>query len=294
MNLMRIKYFVEVARCGSFSKAAQTLYVSQPNLSRQVALMEQEVGFELFRRSGKNIHLTHAGEYLYTQFREILAMTEQAIAHAEAISRHDGERLSIGVLDGQEMGQFMSQRVRELQERRPNLDIRIERNSFRSLRQGLDRGEYDVILTMDFELGGHPEWDSRVLIKQHGAMVISCRHPLAERTELAMTDFRDEPFVVISREESPGGYELLIRQCARCGFTPRIVRETSNTENTFLCVELGVGVAMLDRNTRLEQNSNLRVISMPDSLGTSLVAVWHRDNHNPMVSAFVEAFTGES
>ena len=51
MNLMRIKYFVEVAKWGSFSKAAQMLYVSQPNLSRQIALMEQEVGFELFQSS---------------------------------------------------------------------------------------------------------------------------------------------------------------------------------------------------------------------------------------------------
>ena len=71
MNLMRIKYFVEVAKWGSFSKAAQTLYVSQPNLSRQIALMEQEVGFELFQRSGKRIQLTRAGEYLYSQLREV-------------------------------------------------------------------------------------------------------------------------------------------------------------------------------------------------------------------------------
>lgn len=293
MNLMRIKYFVEVAKWGSFSKAAQTLYVSQPNLSRQVALMEQEVGFELFRRSGKSIHLTRAGEYLYNQFREILSMTEHAIANAEVISRRETDSLSIGVLDGQDTGLFISERIANLRGRHPSLDLQLERNSFRNLRQGLDRGTYDVILTLEFELEGHPEWNNRVLFQQPGAIVISRRHPLAERQELSIADFRDEPFVSISREESPGGYELLMRQCALYGFTPNVVREASNLESLFLCVEMGVGVAMLDRNTRLERNSALRIISVPGSRAAGLVAVWHRENTNPMVPALIEALAGE-
>lgn len=52
MNLTRIQYFVEVARRENFSQAAKALYVSQPNLSKQVALMEQELGFDLFRGWG--------------------------------------------------------------------------------------------------------------------------------------------------------------------------------------------------------------------------------------------------
>lgn len=291
MNLMRVKYFVEVAKWGSFSKAAQMLYVSQPNLSRQIALMEQEVGFPLFIRSGKSIHLTRAGEYLYSQFRDLPEMTERAIAHAEAISRKDECSISIGVLEGQDVNAFLSERINKLQQDEPNLLVELERNSFRNLRQGLDRGSYDVLFTLEFELEGRDDWESVILFQQPGAIVLSRSHPLADRDDLTIEDFRNEPFVAISRENSPGGYNLLLKQCAECGFTPNIVRETATTESLFLCVEMGIGVAILDRNTRLERNTALRIIDIPGSRAAGLAAVWRKDNRNPMVPALIEMLT---
>ena len=291
MNLMRIKYFVEVAKWGSFSKAAQMLYVSQPNLSRQIALMEQEVGFQLFQRSGKTIQLTRAGEYLYGQFRDLPEMTERAISHAEAISRRDMGSLSIGVLEGQDVNAFLSERINSLRESDPNLVIEMERNSFRNLRQGLERGTYDVLFTLEFELNGRDDWDSCMLFSQPGAIAISRAHPLAGQERLTIEDFRYEPFVAISREDSPGGFNLLLDQCGKCGFVPNIVRETSTLESLFLCVEMGVGVAILDRNTRLERNDAVRLITIPGSQAAGLVAVWRKDNTNPMVPALISALT---
>ena len=291
MNLMRIKYFVEVAKWGSFSKAAQMLYVSQPNLSRQIALMEQEVGFELFHRTGKTIQLTRAGEYLYGQFRDLPEFAERAIAHAETISRREESSISIGVLEGQDVNAFLSDRINSLREQEPNLLVELERNSFRNLRQGLDRGAYDVLFTLEFELEGRDDWDSVILFQQPGAIVLSRSHPLAGRDDLTIEDFRNEPFVAISRENSPGGYDLLLKQCAECGFTPNIVRETATTESLFLCVEMGMGVAILDRNTRLERNNALRIIDIPGSRAAGLVAGWRKDNRNPMVPALIQALT---
>ena len=291
MNLMRIKYFVEVAKWSSFSKAAQMLYVSQPNLSRQIALMEQEVGFELFHRTGKTIQLTRAGEYLYGQFRDLPEFAERAIAHAEAISRREESSISIGVLEGQDVNAFLSGRINSLREQEPKLLVELERNSFRNLRQGLDRGTYDVLFTLEFELEGRDDWESVILFQQPGAIVLSRSHPLADRDNLTIEDFRNEPFVAISRENSPGGYDLLLKQCAECGFTPNIVRETATTESLFLCVEMGMGVAILDRNTRLERNTALRIIDIPGSRAAGLAAVWRKDNRNPMVPALIEALT---
>lgn len=288
MNLMRIKYFVEVAKWNSFSKAAQMLYVSQPNLSRQVALMEQEVGFELFHRTGKSIQLTRAGEYLYEQLKDISEKAELAITNAEAISRRESCSLSIGVLEGQDTGKLLSNHIEELRLQNPRVSIEVERNNFRALRQGLDRGIYDVLLTMEFELEGQEDWDSLILFHEPGAVVLSRNHPLAGRDDLTLADFREEPFVVISREVSPGGYNLLLKQCGTAGFVPRIVRETSNLESLFLCIEMGLGVALLDRNTRLEHSDNMKIVSMPGSHSSGLTLAWKRENSNPMVRTLVE------
>ena len=291
MNLTRIQYFIEVAKLENFSKAAQALYVSQPNLSKQVGLMEQELGFDLFRRVGKNVQLTRAGQYLYEQLKDLPEYTARAIAHAEALSRGEEGKLSVGVLEGQDVNFSLSGGIAQMQERCPGVAIEMERNSFRNLRLGLDRGTYDVLFTLEFELRGKEEWDSLVLFRQPGAIAISRSHPLAGKEKLTIDDFREEPFVAISREDSPGGYDLLLEQCARCGFTPHIVRETSTLESLLLCVEMGVGVALLDRNTRLERNDAVRLITVPDSAAAGLVAVWRRDNQNPMIPRLVEALS---
>lgn len=288
MNLTRIQYFVEVARQESFSKAAQSLYVSQPNLSKQIALMEQELGYSLFRRAGKNIQLTRAGQYLYEQWKELPADIARAIGHGEALSRGDEGSLSIGVAEGQDVNFFLSSCIARLREHCPGVVIEMERNNFRNLRQGLDRGTYDVLLTLEFETEGRDDWESRVLFSQPGALAISRSHPLASRDDLTVDDLRDEPFVAISREDSPGGYDLLIRQCANCGFVPNIVRQTSTTESLFLCVEMGVGVAILDRNTRLEHTDAVRMITIPDSRAAGLVAVWRKEDRNPIVRKLAE------
>ena len=291
MNLTRIQYFIEVAKLENFSKAAQALYVSQPNLSKQVGLMEQELGFDLFRRVGKNVQLTRAGQYLYEQLKDLPEYTARAIAHAEALSRVEEGKLSIGVLEGQDVNFSLSGGIAQMQERCPGVAIEMERNSFRNLRLGLDRGTYDVLFTLEFELRGKEEWDSLVLFRQPGAIAISRSHPLAGKEKLTIDDFREEPFVAISREDSPGGYDLLLEQCARSGFTPHIVRETSTLESLLLCVEMGVGVALLDRNTRLERNDAVRLITVPDSAAAGLVAVWRRDNQNPMIPRLVESLS---
>ena len=290
MNLTRIRYFVETARLENVSRAAQALYVTQPNLSRQLGLMEQELGFELFRRAGKGIRLTPAGAYLYEQLKDVPDRVDQAVAQAEAISRRERGSLSIGVLEGQDVSQFLSRQLARLRERYPGMSVELERNSFRNLRQGLDRGSYDMIFTLAFELEGRDDWEWATVFQQPGAIFISRANPLAARESITMEDLREEPFVAISREESPGGYRLLLRQCAASGFEPNIVRETGSMESLLLCVEMGLGVAMLDRCTRLERSDAIRIYTMPDSPAAGLMAVWDRSNRNPMIRRLVEAF----
>lgn len=288
MNLTRIQYFVEVAKRENFSQAAKALYVSQPNLSKQISLMEQELGFDLFRRVGKSVHLTQAGQYLYEQFKDLPEFTAQAIAHAHALSRGDVGNLSVGILEGQDVNIAMSRSLARLRKKFPDVVVELERNSFRNLRNGLDNCRFDVIITLGFEVEGHRDWAYQSLREQQGAIAVNRDHPLAGKENLTLGDLKNEPFVAISKEESPGGYDQLLIQCASFGFYPNIVREASTLESLLLCVETGIGVALIDRNTRLENDESVRIVTIPESARSDVVAVWQADNFNPMVRHLVD------
>ena len=130
MNVTKIKYFVEVARCSSFSEAARRLYTAQPNISKQIAQLEQELGFPLFIRDKRSVHLTAAGRLLYDRLKDFPDELEALIEQAKALSRREESHLSIGILEGQEVRPQLLYRLNLAKELHPNLELEVERNSF--------------------------------------------------------------------------------------------------------------------------------------------------------------------
>lgn len=292
MNTVKLRYFIEVARRGSFSEAARRLYTAQPNLSKQIAQMEQELGFALFVRTRRSVKLTPAGEFLYEKLKDLPDQLDEVFEQARALARRGEGAISIGVLEGQDVNQVLSRRLSAVSAIYPQMQISLERNSYQNLRSGLSSGHYDLIITLDFDVEDEPELQTRVLYKKAPAIVMQKTHPLAQKQALTLDDLKDENFVVISRQESPGGYQRLMDSCAAMGFTPKIVREPRSLESLLLCVEMGMGIAMLDQNTRLELSPY--IITIPQNAPPmAVVAAVMRNEQRPLVRNVVELLTRE-
>lgn len=174
----------------------------------------------------------------------------------------------------------------------PQPGIRLERNGFSNLRNGLLSSHYDLIITLLFEVDSIRGAQHAELLSQHGVIAISRHNPKASLSRLSLEMLADENFVSISPEESPAGYTLLIEECNRAGFTPRIVRCLSSLESLLLCVEAGIGVATLDPNTRLDRSKEVRTIPIPDSSPAHVCAVWLKTNSNPIIRDLVYSLQG--
>lgn len=288
MNLTRIKYFVEAARSASFSEAARRLFTTQPNFSRQISAMEEELGVKLFQRAGKLSKLTPAGQYLYGQLRDIPDITDHAFEQVRAF-RH-GEQVCIGILEGVDISSRLTSGLSALQKDYPELEFRLERNHFKLLRSGLANFNYDLILTLAFELESIENADYVSLVQQQGSIGMNIDHPKARLARPTLFDFRNEDFICISPEESPGGYRLLLDTCARAGFTPRIVRQMHSSESLILGVETGLGVTILDRHTsRLLSSPRVRLADLDESYNADLIAVWRSDTRSPLIPKIAAA-----
>ncbi len=292
MNLTKIRYFLAVARYGSFSEAARCLYTAQPNLSKQIAQMEQELGFALFTRNRRSVKLTPAGAYLYDQLKDLPDRMDEIFDHARSLARKGEGSLSIGVLEGQDVNQMLSQRLNAVSRRYPQLQVTLERNSYSNLRSGLRSGHYDLIITLDFDVEDEPDFVSRDMYRKQPAIAMYKTHPLAKKEALTLYDLKDENFVVISRQESPGGYDRLMKSCAAMGFQPHIVREPRSLESLLLCVEMGVGIALLDQNTRLELSPYIVTIPQ-EAPPMAVVAVAMEEEQSPIIKSVMKLLTEE-
>ena len=86
MELRHLRYFVAVAEEENFSRAGLKLHITQPGVSRQIRDLEQEIGFQLFKRSAKSVRLTEAGAVFLTEARAVLQRAAEAVEKARAVA----------------------------------------------------------------------------------------------------------------------------------------------------------------------------------------------------------------
>jgi len=289
MDLTKLKYFTTAAECGNFSETARRLYTSQPNISKQISSLETEINAKLFFRDRHSVRLTRAGEFLYRQTKDLPAELDRIFETRRALARGDTGDLTIGVLAGQRLGTDVIRRFQKFTSLYPDVRFTLERAGFSELMSSLDALRFDMILTFSFDVPGRDDLIvESILEKQQPALFVSRMSPLAE-----LEDFSCAPYVVISPQESYGGYEQLIHSCRQRGFEPNIVRLADSLDSLLFYVETGVGVAVLDRNTRLETDQNIRVIPMDDADSPSFVAVWSSRNTNPNIRRLADCLRAE-
>lgn len=287
MNFTNLRYFIEVARYKSFSEAARQLYSSQPNLSKQIGLLEAELGFKLFTRVNRTVALTPAGQYLFDTLKNIPDQITKATERAKVIGRDKSGRLSIGILEGQHLNSFLPNAIGQYQKTMAALEFELECSGFRQLRRGLESCQYDMIITISIELGGFSEAVcSAKLIDQYAGIAVSAKRHISLEDHRIFSDFKNERFITVSPEESPRIFERFMKLGAYCGFTPEIARKVSSLESLLLCVEMDLGVAIVDRDAALDKSYAINVLPISDGRPEDIVAVWREDNANANLTAF--------
>ncbi|NTV90771.1 MAG: LysR family transcriptional regulator [Clostridiales bacterium] len=285
ISLLQINYFLELARHLNFTEAAKSLYVSQPSLSKQIALFEKEIGIQLFFRTKRSVRLTPAGAVLLKELSGINEHMENAIMKAKQPNIGENSTLSIGFLEAMDTGSFLPRLIREFTEKYPGVELSFERHSFKALREKLINGALDIIFTISFEIDDTMGVLYDMVYKTNSSIVMSSAHPMAARESLSLSELSNENFIFISRDESPKGFDSEVNCCNRYGFTPRIVKQVPNIESILLNVESGLGVALFDSSIRLYNKDAFKLFKVDDDF-IGIVMAWKKENLNPAIPLF--------
>ena len=293
ITLLQIEYFFAVARHLNFTEAAKSLYVSQPSLSKQIAILEDEIGIQLFFRTKRDVRLTAAGMVLLKEMGGVIEQIENAIEKSKKPDLGENSTVTIGCLDAMDMRTFLPTIIKKFKEKYPNVNLILERHSFKVLREKLINKTLDVIFTLSFELDDSLGILSDVVHKGNGYIVIDKSNPLANRNDLTLSDIKDENFVIISRDESPKGFDSIISLCRKNGFTPKIVKQLPNIESLLLCVESGIGIALLDSNIRMHNSDNIKGFKIEDNF-IEVIMAWKKENMNTAIPLFTNSVLAEA
>ena len=146
MNLKQFKYVLTLAYEGSFSKAAEVLNIKQPSLSQYIKKIEQEVGMELFYRTGSNVRLTDAGEAYINIGRQMLNLEHQLEEQFSDISEFKSGTISIGISAHRSVA-LMPKTVKAFNDEFPGIVLKIEELQRREILDAAAHGQFDLCIT---------------------------------------------------------------------------------------------------------------------------------------------------
>lgn len=244
MEFHQLRYFVAAAEELGISKAAGRVHVSQPALSRQIKLLEEELGVRLFDRIKQRIHLTEAGKFFLIQARQILCDSVSAVQRTQ--ERFGGVRrtLRLGFLSPF-LDDLIAPTVREFQRRHTNAKISLFDLPPRAQLDRLRLDELDLGILANLDDDEREFFHVRKLSKHPFIAAVPATHRLALRKSLKLRELAEDDWVSLSNAFFPQRREFLIATCAAAGFVPRIAAEMDSLPMMLAEIGTGGGVGLL-------------------------------------------------
>lgn len=261
MDIDALHAFINVARQGSFSRAADNLHLTQPAVSKRIAALEQRLDTRLFDRIGRRVILTEAGQTLLRRAEKILAEVDDT---RRAITNLTGEvRGRLSVATSHHIGLHRLPPVlRRFTRQHPQVQLDLCFMDSEAACQAVAQGELELaVVTLPFE--AVPELVLTRLWNDPLALVSATDHPLCRHARLTLAQLCDYPAIL----PAGGTYtrELIERRFLEPGLPLQVSMETNYLETIKMMVSIGLGWSLLprtmvDRSLRTHHLKALQVV----------------------------------
>lgn len=248
MELYQLKYFQTVARLGHMTQAAEALNISQPSLSRAIALLEQEIGVPLFDRIGRRIRLNQYGEVLLRRVDFILSDLERARREIADLSGPEQGAVVLAV--PQSIGSYLLPALLSaFRQEHPQIRFQIvpyqdaQASPFIPVEQ-LEEGRLDLCFCPPPPEAMQVEWLKwQPVVTDELCLAVPRSHRFVERDILRLVEVASDPFIGLL----PGTHfrRLTDVLCQQAGLEPDIVMEVGDLPGVWEMVSAGIGVAIL-------------------------------------------------
>ncbi|WP_339268763.1 LysR family transcriptional regulator [Paenibacillus sp. FSL K6-1330] len=281
MDIRQLRYFLTIAQEGQITRAAKQLNMEQPPLSRQLKLMEEELGVLLFERSGKQLQLTHAGELLQNRAASLLNQFNETLTEVKEI--HAGIRgmLSIGAVVS--CISLLPQRIQIFRQQYPEVTFKIREGDHSLLADQLDKRNIELAVTrLPFESSFGPErYAVRPLPSDPFVAVLpSSWESVSSHSEISMRELAEYPFLSLKTDLTIGMHERVIQEFKRGELEPHVICECSSVAIIVALVAEGIGATILPESVMSSfAIPNIRTLSITSADFQSDVGiVWLRDH----------------
>ncbi|MCC2683126.1 MAG: LysR family transcriptional regulator [Paenibacillaceae bacterium] len=241
MEFRQLQYFIKVAKMQHVTHAAEEMHVAQSAVSRQIHLLEEELGVALFSQKGRNLQLTPVGRLFLSRVEAILANLDRAVNEVHEFLDPDAGEIRIGFPHSLGMN-LLPKIIAKFRQDHPNVKFKLKQGAYNGLIHDVKDGEVDLAIVspcpkkLEHVTG-------ELLFSEEMFAILPMNHPLAVQTSIRLEQLQHESFVMFNE-----GYSLrsiVMEACQKAGFRPIIGFEGEETDTIRGLVTAGMGVSLL-------------------------------------------------
>jgi len=276
MDIRHLTYFIEVATHRSFTKAAQSLHITQPSISKMIKLLEEELDVILFYRSAKQIELTDAGKALLYQSQQIVNSFQNLTSDLADVINSKKGAITIG-LPPMVGARFFPQIISDFTTLHPQISLTLLEVGSEKVQVGIDDGSLDigvVMLPID-----ETTFEMFPIIDQPMMLIVHPEHQLAKQSLVELKQLKDENFILFRKSFTL--HDRIITKCIESGFSPNIVFKSSHWDFIAEMVAINFGVALLPKVICQDLDpTRIKIISIAEPMiHWQLGVIWKKDRY---------------
>jgi DNA-binding transcriptional LysR family regulator len=286
VNLFVLDYFIAIAEYHNFTKAAEALYVTQPTLSRQIDLLEKEMGVKLFIRNNHSVNLTPAGVIFLEEAREVIKRYQKMKLRMESVKRGISNTLQIGYT-GTICYDVLARALRSIYKDYPKIEVSIIQNDSLELFGNVFNENLDAIFTLKMELKEAQGLSWEKVADGELRCLVNDEHSLAARNNLSIKDLKKERIILPPRVNCPIFYDHLLDLFNREGIQPDILT-IPETQNIRFMVKAGFGITLAS-NCENTLETGIKSLAVEESdQQYDVVISWKNERKNPALKIFLD------
>jgi LysR family hydrogen peroxide-inducible transcriptional activator len=281
MDINQLRYFVAIVETGSFIKAAERSYISQPALSQQIQKLEIEFKEPLLNRNHRKIVPTAAGRKLFERAVRILQEYDEAQREIRTSAGIPYGKISIGALPTI-APYFLPHVCAQFIPQNPNTDLAMHEDMTARLLEMIDAGELDCcIVSLPIKENG---FEKEELFTEELLLALPSNHPLATKPVIQIEDLCSETFILMQECHCLGDRSLAFWH--KPNFRPHIVLRSSQIETILSLVMTGLGISLIPQMAKATGRLPLIYRSLENPRPTrTIAAVWRsKRESNGMLS----------
>ena len=287
MDVQQIKNFLVLCDTLNFRKAAEQINIVQPALSKQIQLLENEVGALLFNRSKRTVILTEAGIFFQKETNRILQDLNKTIIKTAQL--HNGEAGEIRVTHASSaMNTVVPSFLVKVKHKWPNLKTIVQETSnFQQMEMLLVR-KTDIGIAPNILVP--PEINSKVLYKENFVLILPRNHFLSKKKLTDLSVLKNETFILPQLSTGIGYVEAILQMCQGFGFKPKVAHESAHSIGVLRLVEAGLGISIEPISSVRGANMNIKLIELKNlPQKVTMILFWLREREEEL-SRFIKMF----